>query len=51
MKPNTFAASVLLGVTLLAGSAFGYQIEKPECIAPANPAAALILPAALPRPV
>jgi len=37
MKPNSFAASVLLGVTLLASSAFGYEIEKPECIAPAKP--------------
>jgi len=37
MRLNILAASVVAGLTLVAGSAFGYQIERPECIAPAKP--------------
>jgi putative tricarboxylic transport membrane protein len=37
MKLMKFAAAALLCTSFLAGSAFGYEIEKPECIAPAKP--------------
>jgi len=37
MKLMKLAAAALLGTTLVAGSAFGAMIEKPECIAPAKP--------------
>jgi len=37
MKMMKLAAAALLCTSFLAGSAFGFSIEKPECIAPAKP--------------
>lgn len=37
MKLMKLAATALLCTSLMAGSAFAYEIEKPECIAPAKP--------------
>jgi len=37
MKLMKLAATALLCTSLVAGSAFGAKIEKPECIAPAKP--------------
>lgn len=37
MKLMKLAATALLCTSLVAGSAYGFEIEKPECIAPAKP--------------